>query len=103
MPMFLVTFMALLFWIATWLTIQIVCEPFRPWNTGLRFVRQADILSAFRLHESGVQLRRAHRPGGLCSTSSLADNLSLSAVRLGGTEVSDESRRTAVLLIHMFV
>ena len=29
MPMFLVTFMALLFWIATWLTIQIVCEPFR--------------------------------------------------------------------------
>jgi hypothetical protein len=46
MPMFLVTFMALLFWIATWLTIQIVCDPFRRGNTDLRPVRQADILSA---------------------------------------------------------
>src|SRR6478672_2291490 len=76
MPMFLVTFMALLFWIATWLTIQIVCEPFRRGNTGLRPARQADILSAFRLNGSGVQLRWAHRPGGLCSTSYLAQSKS---------------------------
>jgi hypothetical protein len=56
-----------------------VCEPFRRGNTGLRPVRQADILSPFRLNGSGVQLRWAHRPGGLCSTSYLADNLNLSA------------------------
>jgi hypothetical protein len=75
MPMFLVTFMALLFWIATWLTIQIVCEPFRGGTQTCGLVRQADILSAFRLHGSGVRLRWAHRPGGLCSKSYLADNL----------------------------
>jgi hypothetical protein len=48
MPMFLVTFMALLFWIATWLTIQIECEPFRRRNTGLRPVRKAECNSAGR-------------------------------------------------------
>jgi len=36
-------------------------------NTGLRPVRQADILSAFEFRGNGVQLRWAHRPGGLCS------------------------------------
>ena len=35
-------------------------------NTGLRPVRQADILSAFEFRGNGVQLRWAHRPGGLC-------------------------------------
>jgi ABC-type transporter MlaC component len=43
----------------------------RAWNTGLWPVRQAGILSAFD-SRSGVQLRWARRPGGLCSiTSSL--------------------------------
>src|SRR4029077_21041955 len=40
-------------------------------NTDLR--SPSGLLSAFLLHESGVQLRWAHRPGGLCSTSYLAD------------------------------
>jgi hypothetical protein len=36
-------------------------------NIGLRPVRQAGILPAFRYTGSGVQLRWAHSPEGLCS------------------------------------
>ncbi|PYM02306.1 MAG: hypothetical protein DMF19_03545 [Verrucomicrobia bacterium] len=45
-------------------------------------MRQAEILSAFGLHGSGVQLRWAHRPGGLCSTSAEKSRLAASACYL---------------------
>jgi len=41
-------------------------------NTGLRPVRQADILSAYLFARSGVQRRWAQRPESLCSSAILA-------------------------------
>src|SRR5437588_8934512 len=51
-------------------------------NIGLRPVRQADILSAFDSHGSGVQLRWAHRPGGLCSVPAECDRLAAHSTAL---------------------
>ena len=44
MPMFFVTFMVLIFWIVTSLTIQIVCGPFRWRNIGLRLASCCRVL-----------------------------------------------------------
>src|SRR6266513_1903306 len=71
--MFLVTFMALLFWIATWLTIQIECEPFRrhgtqacaPIGHSVRF----PLAWKRRATPPGAQTWRSPRPTWLTSKS----------------------------------
>jgi hypothetical protein len=63
----LVTFMALLFWIATWLTIQIVCEPFRPGNTDLEvstsyLADNLNLSACFRRRRPESERDRSYRP-----------------------------------------
>ncbi len=67
MPMFLVTFMALLFWIATWLTIQIECEPFRRGNTDLEvstsyLADNLNLSACFRRRRPESERDRSYRP-----------------------------------------
>ena len=62
-------------------------------NIGLRPVRQADILSAFDSHGNGVQLRWAHRPGGLCSVPAEGDRLAVHSTALKAGSVLPRKER----------